>query len=291
MLRTKFRGSNIDPKYFARSQIKFYAILLPLALFMIIPVVFVAFHAFKTLPEILAFPPVLIPARPTFINFRRLFNFGAATGVPFMRYAINSLIVASITVVFSLIISILGAYALSKKNFRLKGWFFKINQAALMFVPIAVTVPRFMLVINMGLVNTWWAHVLPFLVMPVGLFLMKQFIDQIPDALLEAAKIDGANDLTVIRKVIIPLSRPAIATVAILAFQMSWGNVEASNNYITNESMRTLAPFVNTLAGIDNPLMAGLVAAAGLILFVPNLIIFIVMQSQVMNTMSHSGIK
>ena len=291
MKKNTFRGSNIGPKYFSRSQIKFYAILIPLAAFMLIPVVFIVFHAFKTLPEILAFPPVIIPAQPTMHNFRRLFGIGSATGVPFARYLINSLIVASITVVFSLIISILGAYALSKKNFRLKAHFFKINQAALMFVPIAVTVPRFMLIINMGMVNTWWAHVLPFLVMPVGLFLMKQFVDQIPDALLEAARIDGANDLTVIRKVVIPLSRPAIATVAILAFQMSWGNVESSNNYITNEAMRTLAPLVTTLAGIDNPLMAGVVAAAGLLLFIPNLIIFIVMQSQVMNTMSHSGIK
>jgi len=291
MRRYKFRGSNIDPKHFSRSQLKFYAVLIPLSLVMLVPVVFIVFHAFKTLPEILAFPPVLIPARPTFMNFRWLMSIGNVTGVPMARYFINSVIVASITIIFSLIISILGAYALSKKNFKLKNTFFKINQAALMFVPIAVTVPRFMLIMNMGMANSWWAHILPFLVMPVGLFLMKQFIDQIPDSLLEAARIDGANDLTVIRRVIIPLSRPAIATVAILAFQMSWGNVEASNNYITNESMRTLAPFVVSLSQMDNPLMAGVVAAAGLILFVPNLIIFVIMQSQMMNTMSHSGIK
>ena len=290
-MKTKFRGSNIDPKFFNKSQVKFYAVLLPLAIFMLLPVVFIVFHAFKTLPEILAFPPVIIPANPTMRNFQMLFAIGGATGVPFMRYLINSLIVASITVSFSICISVLGAYALSKKKFKLKNWFFKVNQAALMFVPIAVTVPRFMLIINMGMANTWWAHVLPFLVMPVCLFLMKQFVDQIPDALLEAAKIDGANDLMVILRVIVPLGRPAIATIAILAFQMSWGNIEASNNYITNEAMRTLAPLITTLAGLDNPLMAGVVAAAGLLLFVPNLIIFIVMQSQVMNTMSHSGIK
>ena len=291
MKKSSFRGSNIDPKNFSRSQLKFYAVLLPLSLIMLLPVIFIIFHAFKTIPEILAFPPVFIPSSPTLRNFHILWSIGEETGVPMARYLINTIFVAGISIAGTLTISILGAYALSKKNFRLKNTFFKINQAALMFVPIAVSVPRFMVIVNTGMTNTWWAHILPFLVMPVGLFLLKQFVDQIPDALIEAAKIDGANDLVVIRRVVIPLSKPAIATVAILAFQFAWGNVDASNQFITNEAMRTFAPFINTLAGIDNPMMAGVVAAGSLMLFVPNLIIFIIMQSQVMNTMSHSGIK
>jgi len=291
MFKSKFRGSNIDPQEFTRSQLKFYAVLIPIGLIMLLPVLFITFRAFMTIPELLAFPPVLIPSRPTFRNFQILWFVGDGAGVPMARYLINSMIVATLTIVFSLIITTLGAYTLSKKTFRLKATFFKINQAALMFVPIAVAVPRFMLIVNMGLTNTWWAHVLPFLVMPVGLFLLKQFIDQIPDALLEAAKIDGANDIMVIWRVVVPLSRPAIATIAILAFQLAWGNVDASNHFITNESMRTLAPFIHTLAGVENPMMAGVVAAGVLMLFIPNLIIFIIMQAQLMNTMSHSGIK
>ena len=160
-----------------------------------------------------------------------------------------------------------------------------------MFVPTAVAVPRYIVIVKMGMIDTWWAHILPLIAMPVGLFLVKQFVDQIPDALIEAAVMDGANDITIIFKVIIPLTRPALATSVVLTFQQVWGAVEASNNFITDDSMRTLAFYLNSIATNNTVAAQGMVAAASVILFLPTLIIFICMQSQVMNTMSHSGIK
>ena len=103
--------------------------------------------------------------------------------------------------------------------------------------------------------------------------------------------MDGANDITIIFKVIIPLTRPALATSVVLTFQQVWGAVEASNNFITDDSMRTLAFYLNSIATNNTVAAQGMVAAASVILFLPTLIIFICMQSQVMNTMSHSGIK
>ena len=289
--RIRYSGSRINPTSFSPGQVKFYAILVPLALFMIIPVVMIVSRAFMPLGELYAFPPKIFVSKPTLNNFRDLMDLSSTTGVPMSRYLLNSMIITVLTMILNLILSVLGAYALSKKRFRGKEKLFAINQLALMFVPTAVAVPRYLIIVNSGLVNTLLAHVLPLLAMPVVLFLVKQFVDQIPDALIEAAVVDGAKDLTIIRRIIIPLTRPALATAAVLSFQAVWGSVEASNNFITNDSLRTLAFYLNAISTNNAVAAAGMVAAASMILFIPNLVIFIVMQSQVMNTMSHSGIK
>lgn len=289
--RSRFEGSKINPKRFSAGQVKFYAILLPLAIFMIIPVVFVINQAFKPLGELFAFPPTILAKNPTADNFKDLFALSGNTGVPMSRYLLNSLLITVLTVLLNLVITISAAYTFSKKKFKGNKALFGLNQLALMFVPTAVAVPRYIVIVRMGLVNSWWAHILPLVAMPVGLFLVKQFVDQIPDALIEAAIMDGAKDFTIIRKVIIPLTRPALATSVVLTFQQVWGAVEASNNFITDDSMRTLAFYLNSIATNNTVAAQGMVAAASVILFLPTLMIFICMQSQVMNTMSHSGIK
>ena len=123
-------------------------------------------------------------------------------------------------------------YALSKKKFTAKKTLFSINQMALMFVPIAVAIPRYLVIDSIGLNDNFLVHIVPYLAMPVGLFLIKQFIDQVPDELIEAAKIDGANDFHILFKIIIPLVTPALATISILTFQLIWNSTESSNIYI-----------------------------------------------------------
>lgn len=287
----RYQGSRINPTRFSLGQLKFYFILIPLAMFMIIPVVMIINRAFMPLGELFAFPPRVIVKNPTINNFRDLLSLSGSTGVPMSRYLLNSVVITLLTVLMNLVISVTGAYALSKKRFRGKEKLFAINQLALMFVPTAVAVPRYLVIMNSGMFNTFWAQIMPLLAMPVVLFLVKQFVDQIPDALIEAAVVDGANDLTIIRRIIIPLTRPALATAVVLTFQAVWGSVEASNNFITDDTLRTLAFYLNSISTNNAVAGAGMVAAASVILFLPNLIIFIVMQSQVMNTMSHSGIK
>ena len=140
--------------------------------------------------------------------------------------------------------------------------------------------------------SPYLAHILPLLALPVGLFLVKQFIDQVPDALIEAATIDGAGEWTIYRRVVMPLIRPAVMTTCILAFQLVWNNVESSNWYINSEGMKTLAFYMNTLSSSTNNVAGqGLAAAASLVMFVPNLLLFVLMQTNVMSTMARSGIK
>jgi ABC-type glycerol-3-phosphate transport system permease component len=291
--KSNFAGSKINPTAFHRSQIKFYAILIPMCIFMGIPIIFTVGNAFKSLGELFMFPPSIIPLRPTMINFRTLFLQSSLMAIPMWRFLINTLIVAGATVFLNMLVSVSGGYVLSKKKFRFNAAFFRINQIALMFVPIAVTIPRYLVVSNIGIMNTYFGHILPIVAIPVGLFLVKQFIDQVPDALFEAARIDGANDIFIVKNIVIPMTKPALATLAILSFQMAWGNTETSNLFTTEETMRTLAYFFGAITASASATIggAGIAAAAGLIMFVPNLIIFIFMQSKVMSTMSHSGIK
>ncbi len=289
--RGDFQGARINPRNFSTGQIKFYAVLIPLALFMILPVVMLVNRAFMPLGELFAFPPHIIARNPTMSNFKSRFALSGTTGVPMLRYLLNSVLVTVMTVALNLVITILGAYVFAKKNFKGKGALFEINQLALMFVPTAVAISRYLVITRLQLTDTWLVHVLPLAAMPVGLFLVKQFTDQIPDALIEAAVMDGAKELTVVRKIIVPLIRPALATSIVLTFQQVWMATEASNNYVNNDTMRTLAYYLNSLSTNNAIAAAGMTAAASVLLFLPNLIIFICMQSQVMNTMSHSGIK
>lgn len=289
-----FQGTKINPSKFHKSQLKFYLILVPLAIFMILPVVYIINQAFKPLDELFMFPPRFFVQKPTLHNFRDLFRTASETGVPMSRYLFNSVVVTFITVVLTIYITVSTGYALSKKKFRGRKKLFAINQMALMFVAIAVMIPRYLIVVNVGIQNSIWAHIIPYLAAPVSLFLLKQFIDQIPDQLLEAARIDGANDFQIVTKIVIPLIKPAIATVALLTFQFAWNQVESSNFYITDETIKTFAFYLNTLTlrTAENSIIgAGKSAAASLVVFIPNLVIFILMQSKVMNTMSHSGIK
>lgn len=291
---SSFQGSKINPSSFHRSQLKFYFILVPLAFFMILPVVYIINHAFKPLDELFMFPPRFLVQKPTLDNFTMLWRAASTTGVPMSRYLFNSIVVSLFTVVANMLIVAMAGYALSKKKFKLKQRLFDINQVALMFVPIAVTIPRYLIIQSLGLMNNFAVHILPLLAMPVGLFLVKQFIDQVPDALIESAQIDGANDFGIITRIIIPVILPAMATVGILTFQLVWNNVETSNLFVTDESIKTLAFYLNVFtdrAQEGSIAGAGMAAAASMIMFVPNLVIFIFMQSKVMNTMSHSGIK
>ncbi|GAA0361772.1 carbohydrate ABC transporter permease [Alkalibacterium iburiense] len=288
-----YQGNQINPKRFHKSQLKFYAVLIPLAIIMGLPIVYIINHAFKPIDELFAFPPRFFVEKPTWQNFRNLFESTSLGATPMSRYLFNSIVVSLVVVVLTIIVATMAGYVLSKKQFKMKKALTEINTIALMFVATAVAIPRYIVIDQTGLINSFWVHVLPALAMPVGLFLIKQFIDQIPDQMLEAAVMDGANDFQIYWRVILPMIKPAIATVAILAFQATWNNVETSDLFINNESLRTFAFYMSTLASDQGNAVAGqgISAAASLIMFIPNLIIFIFMQKQVMDTMAHSGIK
>jgi ABC-type glycerol-3-phosphate transport system permease component len=259
---------------------------------MAMPIIFIANHAFKPMEELFAFPPTFFVKNPTLENFTKLIKFSRTSGIPLSRYIFNSVIVTALTVGCSLLFTTCAAFALAKIKFKGRNLMMQVNQVAIMFVATAVLIPRYLVICKLGLIDTVWAHVLPLVAYPVALFLVKQFVEQVPDSLIEAAYMDGATDFQVYRKVIIPMIRPAIATAAILIFQQVWTNMETSNYYINDDSMKTLTFYMNSLVNANNTVAGqGMSAAATLIMFIPNLVLFIILQNSVMNTMANSGIK
>lgn len=290
--KSSYFGMMINPERYHSSQNKFYAILIPLLIVMALPILFIISHAFKPIDELYAYPPRFFPTRITLDNFIQLITATQQTGIPFGRYLFNSILVAVLVIFFSLLLSSLAAYAFSFLNFKFKKWMFAANQIAIMFVAVAVAVPRYIVMSQFGIINSFLAHIVPLLAMPVGVFLLKQFMDQIPRELYDAAKIDGANKFQIYRLIVLPLVKPALATIAILAFQSAWNNTETSQLFINDEALKTLPYYFQTLTlGTSSIAAQGISAAASLIIFVPNIVLFIILQKNVMNTMAHSGLK
>ncbi|MBO0993495.1 carbohydrate ABC transporter permease [Bacillus sp. SD088] len=260
---------------------------------MLLPIVYIFNHAFKPLHELFLFPPTFIVQDPTFQNFVELMSMTTSTFVPVSRYIFNSVIVTVIATAAMVFTSSLCAYALSKHKFPGVNIVFSLIMLSLLFVPTVLQIPRYVVVQSLGIMNSYWGHVLPMVAMPVGVFLMKQFMDQVPNEIMEAAKIDGASELRMFWQIVIPIVTPAIATIAIISFQGAWGNVETSQLFMQDESMKTLPYYMQSLtANLANTVARqGAAAAGALIMFLPQLIIFLFFQKKVIATMAHSGIK
>jgi ABC-type glycerol-3-phosphate transport system permease component len=264
-----------------------------LSIFMLMPLVYLLNHAFKPFHELFLFPPNFIVREPTFQNFVELMTITRDSFVPVSRYIFNSVVVTIAATTLMIVTSALCAYPLSKHKFPGRGVIFAVIIISLLFVAEVLAIPRYVVVQNVGIMNTYWGHILPIVALPVGVFLLKQFIDQLPDSLLEAAKIDGANEWVTFTKIVIPVVMPAMATVGILSFQASWSNIETSTLFMQDEAMKTLPFYMATItANLANAVARqGAAAAGALLMFLPQLIIFLFFQSKVIATMAHSGIK
>jgi len=269
-------------------------------LFLALPIVYLFNHAFKPLNELYLYPPTFFVRQPTLRNFEMLFFNLSTNLVPFSRYFFNSVAITAAVGFLVLLVSAMAAFILSKFRFHLKGFIMAMIMLSLMFAAETVGIPRYLIISGLGLTDTYLAYVLPFLASPVIVFLLKQFMDQVPAELLEAAVIDGAPITAVFSRIMVPLVAPAIATSAILTFQAVWGDVSVSALYVHDESMKTLAYYVSTLSlaaigqgtsAVQNIAGQGMLAAGGLLLFVPNLIMFLFFQRYVIETMVNSGIK
>jgi sugar ABC transporter permease len=282
----------INPSKFDAAQLVVYLVLLPLLALMLLPILYIVFTAFKPIGELFAYPPRFITTHPTPDNFRKLFEATENTLFPLSIYLFNSIVSTGIVVVAGIFISVAAAYVLSKKRFHGRSLIFKLNTLSMMFVPTAVSIPRYLVIKQVGLLDTFWANVVPMLAMPVGIFLVKQFVDQLPEELVESARIDGATDYGILFKIVVPLVKPSLATVAILLFQNAWNSMEASSLFINTESLKTFAFYMNSLSNSGNGVAGmGMAAAAALLMFLPNVILFTLMQSRVMSTMAYSGLK
>jgi len=256
--------------------------------FMALPLVFAINAAFKPLDEIFLFPPRLFVRNPTFDNFIDLVELLGNSWVPFTRYIFNTVFITGMGVLGHVLFASAAAYPLAKHKFPGRNVLFQIVVLSLMFSPAVTSIPNYMIMSWLGFVDTYWAVILPAFAYSLGLYLMKQFMEQIPDALLEAAKIDGASEYRIFWSIVMPNVKPAWLTLIILVFQILWGT--DGNGFIYSEQLKTLHFASNQIiqGGIAR---AGVGAAVALILMSVPITIFIFSQSRIIETMATSGMK
>lgn len=263
--------------------------LLIIALFMVIPFLFTIGNAFKPLDEQFIYPPTIFPRVPTIQNFLSVSSLMRESWVPFTRYLFNSVFITVVGTFFHVIVSSLGAYAVAKFEFPGKKFFFEMVVVSLLFNGSVTAIPNYLIMSKLGMVDTLMAIILPAIGSSLGFFLMKQFMEQmIPDAMIEAAQIDGANGWTIFMRIVMPMVKPAWLTLIIFSFQNLWNNTGGS--FIFTENLKTLPNALsNIVAG--GVARTGSAAAVALIMVIPPVVVFIVSQSNVIETMGSSGLK
>ncbi len=267
-----------------------FIFLLIICMFMVLPMLYAILQAFKPLDEIFLYPPRFFVRNPTVQNFSDMFYLTESMGVPFLRYVFNSLFVTVVGTTIYIFIASAAGYSLAKGKFKGKALLTSLVVWALLFRPEVTSIPRYIIVSKLGMVNTYWSLILPALASTLGVFLIQQFVVvAIPDATLEAARIDGASEYKIFFKIVIPGIKPALLTAVIFTFQSFWNSADGSQ-FIYNEALKSLPNVLSTIVtgGIAR---AGAGAAVSVILMIPPIIVFLFSQSSVMETMTHSGLK
>ena len=265
-----------------------FIVMLILGSFMALPLIYAVVQSIKPVEELFVFPPRFFVIRPTLDNFRDLLNVGNSLWVPFERYVINSVFLSVVITVSHVIISSMAAYPLAKHPFPGSKFIFNLIVTALMFSSPVTAIPSYIVMAKLHLINNYLAVILPAVASTLGLYLMKQFMTQIPESILEAARIDGANEFRIFFRIVMPQVRPAWLTLVIFAFQSAWNN--GGGSFIYREELKTLPTALSQVSsgGIAR---AGISSAAAVLLMLPPIITFVITQSNVVETMGHSGIK
>ena len=279
-------------KRFTRSKlgnVGYFSMLIFAGLFTVIPMIYMIVTSFKPLDELLIFPPKFFVQRPTFANYMVLPSLLTNMKMPLSRYVFNSVFIAIVCTVLQIVFGSMAAFVLSKIKLRGVGIFFLIVQFSLLYNGQTLAIPQYIIFSEMRIINTYWVYILPAVQSSLTVFLFKQYIDDgIPDPLLEAARIDGANLFHIYWKVVMPNIKPAIMTTALFGFQAIWSMQPAGT--IFNEELRTL-PAILTQISAGGIARAGSSMAASVLLMLPPILVYLITQSNVLETMSSAGIK
>ena len=269
-------------------DIAIFILLFLLGLFMLFPIYLSVVQSLKPSEELFLFPPRLYVINITNQNYIDLLNVASNMWIPFSRYIFNSAFVAVVVTAAQLFFSSSAAFALAKGEFPGKKSLNKIIELTLMFNSTVMFIMQYMVLATLGLIDTYFAITLPYIATPLGLFLMRQFMSQIPDAIIEAAKLDGAGALRTCWQVVMPNVKPAWLTLMIFAFQGGWQITGYS--FIYNEALKPI-PTVMQQISAGGLARAGVSAAAVVITMLPPIVVFLFCQGNVMETMAQSGLK
>ena len=282
----------IAPKRLNRSlkgDILIWFILLFFGIFMALPLVYAVSSSLKPMDEIFAFPPRFFVKNPTISNFTSLFNTLPDLSIPFTRYFFNTLFVSVVGTGGHVILSSMAAYALCKHEFQGRRLLFEITVLSLMFTTSVTAIPSFFIISKLGLMNNLLALILPAFSSPLGLYLMKQFMEQmVRDDVLEAARIDGSGEVHTFFRIVMPMVKPAWLTLIVFSFQGLWAT--GSSTLIQREELKTLNYALSQIMA-SGVARTGTAAAAVVMMMILPAAIFIISQSNIIETMASSGMK
>ena len=266
-----------------------FLFLLAMSMFMILPMVYSVVQSLKPIDEIFAFPPRFFVRNPTLDNFKQLFKLADNLWVPFSRYLFNSIAVSVIGTGLYLVIATLAAYPLAKAKTTAM---YIISQAiviAMLFRGDTTAIPQYIIIAKLGMVDTYYAMILPTLASTMGVYLIRQFIvTAIPDETLEAARIDGAGEYRIFFSIVVPSVKPALMTLVIFTFQSMWNST--GTQYIFSEDLKQLPSVLSSISA-GGLARSGASAAVSVVMMIPPIVVFLISQSSVMETMTHSGLK
>ncbi len=262
--------------------------LLLLSAFTALPFYYSIINAFKPVEELFLFPPRFWVYNPTLRNFSDISRVLGQSLVPLGRYVFNTVFVTAVGTFAYVIIASMAAYPLAKHTFFGKNVLYKIVVFAILFRPEVTALPQYMILSKSGMIDTYWALILPTLGGSFGVFLIMQFMSSFPDEVLEAARLDGASELGIFWRIVFPSAKPAWLTLVILTFINYWN--QTGSQFVYQENLKLLPSMVNqfSAAGIAR---AGVAAALALLLMLPPMISFLLCQNSVVQTMAYSGIK
>ena len=264
-------------------------ILTILGIFMVLPMVYVISQSFKPLDELWMYPPRFLVQNPTLNNFRDLFTLMNDSWVPFSRYIFNTVFISVMGTFGHLFIASLCAYALAKIKFPGGKVIFSTIRTSLMFHSTVTAITSFMLMSAFKMIDTYWAIIVPAWGSTLGLYLMKQFMDtNVPDTVLESARLDGASEIRTYWTIAMPMVKPAWLTLIIYSFQGLWNS--GSSIYIYSEQLKSFNYAIGQImaGGIKR---AGASAASTVLMMMVPILVFVITQSNIIETMGSSGMK
>lgn len=270
-------------------DIGIYIILAIFGVIMVLPLVYAIAQSLKPLDELWVFPPRFFVVNPTFKNFTDLFKLMGDSWVPFSRYIFNTAFISVVGTAGNVLFSAYAAYAIAKIPFPGRNFLFKIVVYSLMFNSTVTGITNFITMSALGWVDTYFAVIVPAFCTTFGLYLMKQFMEtSVTGAVLESARLDGASENKIFWKIAMPMVKPAWITLIIFAFKDLWNS--GANMYIYSEQLKTFNYAISQLvtSGISR---SGVSAAATVVMMIVPILVFVITQSNVIETMSASGMK
>lgn len=262
--------------------------LLIAGVFMAFPMIYAISNSFKPLHELWLFPPNLIVKNPTGANYRDMFTILSNSVVPFSRYLFNTLFITIGATLLRVISASMAAYPLSKENFRGRNTINKLITMTLMFAAPASALANYLIMSELGWIDTWLCLLVPALGSSFSLYLIRGFVDQFPDSVLEAARIDGAGEFRIFWSILMPNMKPAWMTLIVFSVKDYWN--QGATIYIYREELKTLNYAMGQIAA-EGVARAGVSMAINVIMMIVPVLTFLVTQSNIIETMATSGMK